>query len=149
MKKIIFTWAIILTAGMTSAFANMDGGINQSTIASFKKEFVTASNVSWVTESVYNKATFTMNDQVLFAYYSKEDNELIAVARNLSSRQLPIHLANGLKKECKGYWITNIFEVSKSNQTHYYATLENSDETIVLEASDSADWTAYKKMKKS
>jgi len=149
MKKIIFTWAIILTAGLTGAYANTDGGISQSTIASFKKEFVTASNVSWETESVYNKATFTINDQVMFAYYGKEDNELIAVARNLSSPQLPLHLATNLKKECRGYWISNIFEVSKPYQTYYYVTLENSDETIVLEATGNADWTVYKKTKKS
>ena len=149
MKKIIFTWAIILTAGLTSAFAAPDGGINQGTIASFKKEFVSASNVSWQTESVYAKATFTINDQVMFAYYSMDNNELMAVARNISSRQLPLHLFTGLKKECNGYWITGIFEVAKPDETSYYATLENSDETIVLEAIGATEWHVYKKTKKS
>ena len=149
MKKIILTWAVILSVGLTSAFATADGGIDKGTIASFKKEFTTASNVSWNTESVYAKATFTINDQVMFAYYSRENNELIALARNLSSRQLPLHLLTSLKKECDGYWISNIFEVAKPDHTSYFATLENSDETIILEAVGATEWHLYKKTKKS
>ncbi len=149
MKKIIFTWAIILTAGLTSAFATTDGGIDQGTIASFKKEFVSASNVSWQTESAYDKVTFTINDQVMFAYYSRENNELLALSRNISSRQLPLHLSGSLQKECKGYWITSIFEVAKQDHSSYYATLENSDETVVLEAIGATEWHVYKKTKKS
>jgi len=149
MKKIILTWAVALTVGLSSAFANTDGGVDKNTIASFKKEFVSASNVSWNTETVYAKATFTINDQVMFAYYSRETNELIAVARNLSSRQLPIHLFTSLKTECNGYWISSIFEIAKQDHTSYYATLENSEETVIMEAIGTSDWHVYKKTKKS
>ena len=149
MKKKILILAVILITGMTSAFANKDEGINQGTIASFNKEFVTARNVSWQLETVYAKATFTINDQVMFAYYSNENNELLAVVRNILSQQLPINLFTSLKKEFSGYWISSLFEVAKQDHTSYYVTLEKSDETIILKAIGSNEWSLYRKTKKS
>jgi hypothetical protein len=148
MKKKILSLAVILTLGLTSAFANTNDDINQRAIASFKKDFVTARNVSWQQEKTYTKATFTLNDQVMFAYYSNENTELLAVVRNLLSEQLPINLFISLQKEYKTYWITDIFEAATQDHTSYYVTLENSEETIVLSANGSNEWTIYNKTKK-
>lgn len=148
MKKKILALAMMLTVAFTSAFAAKDDGINQYTVASFKKDFVSATNVSWQIQPVYNKVTFTYNDQVMFAYYSKENNELLAVVRNIPSTNLPIGLFTSLKKEYKGYWITSLFEIVKQDETSYYITLEKSDETLVLEANGVNEWIIYKKIKK-
>ena len=148
MKKKILSLAVILTLGLTSAFANTNDDINQRAIASFKKDFVTARNVSWQEEKTYTKATFTLNDQVMFAYYSNENTELLAVVRNLLSEQLPINLLISLQKEYKTYWITDIFEAATPDHTSYYVTLENSEETIVLSANGPDEWTLYKKNRK-
>lgn len=155
MKKQILALVMMLTVAFTSAFAaknhnitTKDDGISQYTIASFKKDFVSATNVSWQVQPLYTKVTFTVNDQVMFAYYSKENDELLAVVRNISSTQLPIHLFTSLKKEYNGYWITGLFEIVKQDETSYYVTLEKSDETKVLEAKGINEWLVYKKIKK-
>ena len=148
MKKKILALAMMLTVVFTSAFAAKDDGINQNTIASFKKEFVTATNVSWQLEPKYAKATFTINDQVMFAYYSKESNELLALVRNIQSQQLPIKLFTSLRSQYSGYWITSLFEIAKQDDTAYYITLEKTDEIVVLEAKGVNEWIVYKKTKK-
>ena len=148
MKKQIVALVLMLTVAFTSAFAAKDDGISQYTVASFKKDFVTATNVSWQVQPVYTKVTFTFNDQVMFAYYSKENNELLAVVRNIPSTQLPIKLFTTLEKQYKGYWITSLFEIAKGDETAYYITLEKSDEVLVLEAKGINEWVVYKKIKK-
>ena len=77
MKKTILALAVILTVGLTSAFANKSEDINQGAITSFKSDFVKARNVSWQEGKDFAKVTFTLNDQVMFAYYSNETNELV------------------------------------------------------------------------
>jgi hypothetical protein len=155
MKKQILALVLMLTVAFTSAFATKnetftakDDGISQYTAASFKKDFATATNVSWQVQPVYTKVTFTFNDQIMFAYYSKESNELLAVVRNIPSTQLPIKLFTSLKNQYNGYWITSLFEIAKGDETSYYITLEKSDETLVLEAKGINEWVVYKKIKK-
>jgi len=148
MKKKILALVMMLTVVFTSAFAAKDDGISQYTIASFKKDFVSATNVSWQAQPMYTKVTFTVNDQVMFAYYSKDNNELLAVVRNIPSTQLPIRLFTSLEKDFNGYWITGLFEIVKQDETSYYITLEKSNETLVLEAKGLNEWFVYKKIKK-
>ncbi len=148
MKKKILALVMMLTVVFTSAFAAKDDGISQYTIASFKKDFVSATNVSWQIQPMYTKVTFTVNDQVMFAYYSKDNNELLALVRNIPSTQLPIRLFTSLEKDFNGYWITGLFEIVKQDETSYYITLEKSNETLVLEAKGLNEWFVYKKIKK-
>jgi hypothetical protein len=148
MKKTILALAVMLTTGLTSAFANRGEDINQGVIASFKTEFVAAKNVSWQQEKEYSKATFTLNDQIMYAYYSNETTELLAVVRNMLSSQLPINLLTSLKKDYSDHWISGLFEVARQDHTSYYVTLESSDETLVLKSTGTNEWSVYKKTKK-
>jgi len=77
-----------------------------------------------------------------------ENNELLAVVRNILSQQLPINLFTSLKKEYSGYWITDLFEMAADNETAYYVTLECSDNIIVLKSNDASNWQVFKKEKK-
>lgn len=148
MKKIMLALAVILTVGLTSAFAKNSEDINRNTIASFKNDFSQATQVSWQDGKEYVKATFTLNDQVMFAYYSKESNELMAVERNILSDQLPINLFTSLKKDYSGGWISGLFEMAKPDHTVYFATLENANERVVLKSNSSNEWMVYKREKK-
>lgn len=147
MKKIIAIISVILIAGFTRANAGSLNDISQLATASFNQDFASAKNISWQQQKDFAKVTFTLNEQVMYAYYNNNNGELIAVARNILSDQLPINLMTSFRKEYSNHWITNLFEMASDNQTSYYATVESSDETLILK-SDGNDWTLYKREKK-
>ena len=148
MKKTILAMAMMLMAGLTtSAFAKDDEGVSKEITSSFSKDFVTATNVSWNKQKDFTKVTFTMNNQIMFAYYN-ESGDLIAAARNILSEQLPINLLNNLKKDYAKYWISELFEMDKDGTAYYYVTLENADETLILKSGNFSGWSTYKKTRK-
>lgn len=147
MKK--YFLSIITTAFITlSSFAHNIAEVNQAVIKSFQKDFTSATNVEWVQTNGLNKATFTMNGNVLFAFYTNS-GERVALTRNLTSDQLPIVLTSELKKCYEGFWISDLFEMATDQQTTYYVTLENADQKIVLESVGVQGWQSYKKEKKN
>lgn len=148
MKKMMLVWALLLTVGITSSFANPTENVSQQVVNAFKKDFAGALDVSWDNGKQFARATFKMNDQVMYAYYSKE-GELVAVTRNIISAQLPINLLADLKKTYGEYWITDLFEMAANNSTSYYVTLQNGDRSVVLKSSGSIGWEVFKKEKKA
>ena len=148
MKKSILMWAMMLTMGLTSAFANNEETINQKAVSSFKKDFTTAQDVKWENNKDFVKATFKLNDQVMFAYYS-QTGDLMAVTRNIVSSQLPLSLFSNLRKSYSSYWISDLFEISSDADASYYVTLQNGDQTLVLKSNGTSAWELYKKEKKN
>jgi hypothetical protein len=147
MKKIILSLATVLLMGI-SAFAGKNDEVNQLAVNSFHKEFVSARNIVWEQKETFLKVTFTLNDQVLFAYYNNNGDRQ-AVVRNLISSQLPINLMTDLKKEYSGFWISDLFEIATDDQTSYYITLENADKKIVLKSNGAEGWNVYAKSRKN
>ena len=147
MKKIILSISTVLMMGISAFAGNGTDEVNQLAVNAFHKEFVSAKNVVWEQKQDFVKATFTMNDQVLFAYYNS-NGDLQAVVRNIISSQLPISLLTDLKKEYNGCWISELFEIASDNQTTYYVTLENADKKIVLRSNSTENWSVYAKTKK-
>ncbi|MFT3825930.1 MAG: hypothetical protein QM731_18565 [Chitinophagaceae bacterium] len=150
MKKQILALALLLTVSFSSIFANTNNreGVTERVMDAFRKDFASAQEVKWEAGKEYSKATFKMNEQVLFAYYTTEGN-LLAVTRNMLSGQLPINLQSDLKKNYNGYWITDLFEMAANNETSYYVTLEGSDYNVVLKSTGINGWEVYKKDKKN
>jgi hypothetical protein len=151
MKKMILVFAVLFTAGLSAANAHIIKGgkaedISEKITASFNRDFVSAQNVSWEQERNFSKATFNLNNQVLFAYYSST-GELLAVVRNILSDRLPLALLVDLKKNYKDYWISDLFEMATDNQTLYYMSLSNGNETLVLKSDDANQWSVYKTLK--
>jgi hypothetical protein len=147
MKKIMMLLAMVLTLTTTWAFAGEEA-INKQALDAFKTEFANATDAAWTVGANFYKVTFTLNDQKLFAFYNSE-GEFMAVTRYMSSLQLPLHLQSSLKKECSTGWISDLFEVSNSDGTAYYVTLENADTKVVLKSTDGGSWTVYQKSKKA
>jgi hypothetical protein len=147
MKKSILILAMLLTTIVGSSFANRTDDNKNRAAASFKQDFSSAKEVTWEASNELVKATFKLNDQVMFAYYT-ESGELMAVVRNMVSGQLPINLLTNLKKNYQGYWITDLFEVSASNESSYYVTLESADNVIVLKSSGLNKWEVFQKEKR-
>jgi hypothetical protein len=149
MKKIILSIATMLMMGLSVFAANNDEkDINQSVVKSFHTEFANAKNIKWEQKSNYVKVEFSLNDQVLFAYYDN-DGKLTAIVRNIVSDQLPISLLTNLKKEYTGFWISELFEMASDDQTTYYVTLEDADKKIVLRSNGVDSWDVYSKTRKN
>lgn len=148
MKKSILVWALSLTLGVTSTYARTDEGTNVRAENAFKKEFASATNVQWEQTKEFTKATFSLNDQVMFAYYSQE-GDLLAVTRNILSSQLPINLLADLKKTYNTYWITDLFEMATDQTTSYYVSIESADYTVVLKSDGANGWQVFKKERKN
>jgi len=148
MKKRIVTLALLLTLSLSSIFANGTEGVNQRVMNSFKTEFANARDVKWEISKDFVKATFLLNDQVMFAFYSAEGDQ-IAVSRNILSGQLPINLLSDMKKNYAEFWITDLFEIATKSDTAYYVTIESGDYTIVLKSNGTFGWELFKKERKS
>ncbi|MBL0336468.1 MAG: hypothetical protein IPP73_14460 [Chitinophagaceae bacterium] len=144
MKKMIMTLAMAISSIV--ALANTEK-VNPEVLKSFSTEFNSASEVKWTVAENYFQAEFTYNDQHLFAFYNTT-GELTALTRYLGLTEISLSLQNQLKKNYKGYWISDLFEVAKNGDTSYYITLENADSRLVLR-SGGQDWETFQKVKKS
>jgi hypothetical protein len=148
MKKMILSLAAVMMMGF-SVFANgKNDVVTQQARDAFKKDFATASDIRWEQTNSFLKATFSMDGQVLTAYYFS-NGDLQAVVRNISSDQLPLNLLTSLRRDYTAFWITDLFEISSDNQTTYYVTIENSDKKIVLKSDDLSSWEVYSKERKT
>jgi len=147
MKNKILIAVFVLLTSISSAFANGKEEVNERIIKSFQKEFAGAQNAQWTTTKDFVKVTFTLNEQVVYAFYEQNGN-LLGVTRNIVSTQLPINLLTDLKKNYSTHWITDLFEMATNNENVYYVTLENSDQKVILKSSGTTGWEVYKKGKK-
>lgn len=68
---------------------------------------------------------------------------------NILSSQLPSVLLMDIKKEYKGYWITELYEEGKSKRPCYFITVENADQIIKLGCDDSENWVIKSTMIKA
>ena len=145
MKKILLVLGLVATMGVCSAYPSER--VSQKVLTSFKTEFTNAQNVEWETGNNYFRASFTMNEQRIFAYYNV-NGELLSIARYISSIQLPVNLFTDIKNNYSKYWITDLFEVSNSEGLHYYVTLETADSKLVMHSGNGGSWSTYSKNKK-
>src|SRR5690349_3833363 len=144
MKKVLMTLAIAISSIV--AFAGEEN-VSKDVLNSFNKEFNGAKEVKWSTGSDFYKAVFILNDQYITAFYNRE-GEFLGMTRNISSLNLPMKLQSKIRSEYAEYWITDLFELSDNDGTHYYITVEDADSKVLLKSIDNADWNIYKKMSK-
>jgi hypothetical protein len=146
MKKSILILTLVLASFVGRSYANDESGVSQKVVKNFRSEFVTATDVQWDVKKDFVKVKFTMNHQVLYAYYN-EAGERIAIARNILSTSLPIILQAELQGKYKNYWITDLFEIAGEG-TEYYVIIENTDSKVTLKATGSMGWEFFKKENK-
>jgi hypothetical protein len=147
MKKLMIGLVLGAFIITNTAFANNSNNVNDKVQTSFKQEFATAQNVVFSKTNNYIKAAFTLNNQVMEAYYTA-DGEMIGVSKNLLSTELPIGLQVDLKRDYADYWISDLFEFATDSNSSYFITVENADQKITLQSSGN-EWVVYKKAKKA
>jgi hypothetical protein len=148
MKKFITVAVLASVLLVNSAFANKTNTADYPAESTFKKEFSQAKDVSWHKSDNLYKAFFKLNDEYMTAYFNL-DGEFLGVVHNILSTQLPINLQASLKKAYDGYWISDLFELAKPDSSSYFITIQNADQTITLESTNSSNWSVYSKTKKS
>ena len=146
MKKIFLLLAITISS--IAAFAG-EKDIDPKVLKSFKGEFAAAKEVTWTAAENFYKAEFVFNEQHVTAFYNKDDGELMGLSRHITSFDLPLNLQSELKKSYSDYWISDLVEVTKSNSTTYYITIEDADTQYVLKAAGGETWSEFRKMKKA
>jgi len=147
MKK-LFTAAVLSSVLLVNAaFANKNENVNVQVETAFKQEFTQAKEVSWQKTEAYYKATFKLNGETVNAYYNT-DGSMLGIVHNMLSTQLPINLQTSLKREYENYWITDLFEYSRTDSNGYFITVENADQVITLQSTNGSSWSTYSKSKK-
>jgi len=148
MKKMIMALAFIAVTIGSAAFAGTGGkDIDERIKRAFEKEYAGAADVTWYVYDEYIKVDFSLDGMQLAGFYSK-DGRMLGVARNIHFSSLPLMLQIGQKKNYKGYWITEIYELANGDGTRYFLTLENADKTIKLGSTGSNNWEVVKKLDK-
>lgn len=145
MKQIILTLAIAICS--ITAFSR-EVKVNNVVLNAFNSEFAGAKEVSWTAGNGFFKASFVYNEQHVTAFYSVT-GDMLGLARNISSLELPLNLQASLKKDYADRWITELFELSNEEGTHYYITLEQADSKVTLKSTNGSKWSVYKKSSKA
>ena len=146
MKKTIL--AIITFVTMAgSSFANNDPKPVKQYIETLKREFAGASDISLQGNADFEIASFKLNGTVMFAYFTRE-GELTAVIRNILSDDLPLLLYSDIKSNYQQYWISSLYEAVKDGESHYFITLENGDNRIILKSVSGTSWIVESRTKK-
>jgi hypothetical protein len=140
VKKAAILMACILTLCTSYSFASGNDE-NKQVRNAFRHDFENAQLMSTEAHDNFTKVQFSLNGQVMTAFYSTS-GELLAVTRNLITSQLPVSLLMNYKKHYDGYWVTDLFELSQNGQSSYYITLENADTRMTLR-SDGDNWELY------
>ena len=147
MKRKTLVFFAVLMMSVSTLLANNIEDVNKKVAHSFNKEFVHAKNVRWTTTDAFVKVSFTLNEQLFFAYYS-QDGERIAISRHIAVASLPMSLTSDLNKSYNNYWITDAFEIVTKEENAYYVTIENADYKVTLKSSGLDSWSTFKRTSK-
>jgi hypothetical protein len=148
MKKRILILMSFFILGLTASYAKSnDDKVPVSVTSEFSRNFSLASNVQWEKIGSYYKVSFNQSEMTLFAFYT-EDADFMGIANIMLSDKLPVSLQSQIKKNYEGYWITDLFKFSITDNPGYFIALENADQKIMLKSDSYQNWYLYKTIKK-
>ena len=153
MKQIIASktallLALFLTVASSFSFAGMNNDLVPRIRTTFHRDFKNASLISSEVHEKVIKVTFSMDNNILCAYYSI-DGKLLGVVHNILSTELPAGLQADLKEGYGNYWITELFEINSDKESGYYVSLQNGEETLNLRSTPENGWEVYSRTKKN
>jgi hypothetical protein len=142
MKKLFIATLIVVAAG-TSAFAADGKKENYKVKNNFEAQFAGAQDVSWTNKENYLKASFTMQDEKVEAFYGT-DGDLIAVSRQVDPKALPLGAISKIRKEFASFRITDTIEFEQDGDKCYYVSLEDGNRKQILQVSLYGSVSIYK-----
>lgn len=144
MKKLLilsFT-AICL---VTSSFASSYEKVNSQATIHFESNFSGATDVSWVVTDNFEKASFTLANEKMDAYYDA-NGALIGTSKVLAFDKLPKSALTLLTSEYTfpDYQLTDCIEFTDAdNNKNYFVSFENENENVILSVSASGVVSPY------
>ncbi|HEU4472142.1 MAG TPA: hypothetical protein VFR58_13715 [Flavisolibacter sp.] len=145
MKYFLITLMLVFFSA-TGILAKTDTPVSSAALRSFKRSFSEASDVSWTKGNQVYKVQFLLNNQYITASYN-EQGVLISLEKKIVSTQLPLMLEANLDNVFKGYWITDLVEISTERKIIYTAKLENAHSKLSLR-SYGTSWIVYQRTEK-
>lgn len=146
MKR-IFIAALMAVAVTSSAFALDVNKISVKVKSSFDNQFAGAENVTWSEKETYTKASFTLGEEKVDAFFAA-DGELIAYSRKVEFKRLPLNAVQKIKKDYAGYTITESIEFDQDGEKNYYVSLTNGTKRQILAVSVYGNVTVYNGLSK-
>jgi hypothetical protein len=146
MKK-LFIAALIIVAAGSSAFATDASNVNNKVKISFEAQFAGVKNVSWTAKETYIKASFTLADENVEAFFGT-DGELIGLSRKVDLKKLPLNAIQRIKKDYASYTVTDAIEFDQDGDKSYYVSLEDGAKKQILQVSLYGSVSIYKGSKK-
>jgi len=146
MKKLLMAalLAVVLTG---SAFAKETSIVNSAVATTFGYEFKKASAVTWSTTTNYVKATFTLDNERMEAYYNY-DGDKIGTSKAFNVEELPLGAKRALAKKYEGFTIKQAIEFAGIDETAYFIFAENEKESVILKVNGTGGLSTYKRTKK-
>lgn len=145
MKK-LFMALLIAASFTTSAFA--DANISPVIIHHFTVEFKNAKDIAWTNNPKFIKASFTLNNQHVEAFYNF-DATVIAVSKSIGFDKLPTNAIRTISKQYSflNYQIQECIELTNAEgEKHFYVSfIENGKAKIIIEVDADGSVDTYKK----
>lgn len=148
MKQIIITLTAVLLLVSATAFAgNGEEKISRTIRENFQKEFKGATNVKWKESGDVVKASFTLNEFHVEAYFTSE-GDLIGSARTVLYNQLPLAVIKKIAERYDNATVYEIIEFVVHDETFYCMTVDTETKKVQVKISNYGDLTVMKKIKK-
>ena len=147
MKKIFLSLSLILTAAVSTAFANIIPKPDRGVEEVFKKEFAGAEQVTWSQEENYQKATFILGGYRVVAYFN-EENEFAGCIRNILYDQLPLIVTKTVDKKFPGADLLEISEITNGEGTSYLLRMETNAKQLKVKINSDGNIEETVKLKK-
>jgi hypothetical protein len=158
MKKIFLTIATIGLLG-TSVYA-ADGGkkatkvpaITYTVSSEFDSTFSEAKNVNWTVTSNVQKATFTMNDVKMTAFYNLQ-GEYLGVTQDVAYTTLDVKAQKQIAAKYADYKVGEVIKLTtadnqtNSDQTVYFVDLAGKSDELLVRVTPSDDVYFFQKVK--
>lgn len=146
MKKLFF--AALLTVSLAaSAFAADTKKVSSLVAGNFKVDFRNASDVTWTATDDFAKATFTLNQQKMEAFYDA-NGEIIGTSKSINLEELPVNAKRNFAKRFEGYTVKEAIRFEGTDDAAYYISAENEKESVILKVGDNNQISTYQKIKK-
>lgn len=128
MKKIILTAASFLALYATSL-----AGENKALLSSLTAALKNAQQVSWSSNETRNRAAFSFNGQTVFAFYNKEDENLVGYSFHINQSDLPQESQAAIAKKYAGWEITEtIMFIDAGGYTSNYVSVKKGNKHLAL-----------------